>query len=250
MYHHCVLCVGSNNTVAGIAPKPVYGLLEEDDEDNTHGEIVPRRRPVVEYAKSYVMTTRFSTETWKQHREFMDMGLAGRGVHACYCSPMGISTQIVDVCVASSASESVSVSAVATVDSSVNASSNINSIKLLVLEMHNDLNRIMGIGAVFARSHYHRYAMYSDNKYNVCAFMGPYRIDRTEMTPEEEAVLVMLDALCFRGKRHMKRLRGLTLFPEELCGHVRESHGVDLRAEIQSMFRRRFAVSKSHNDNK
>ena len=242
MYHHCVLCVGPKNTVAGVAPKPVYGLLEEDDADNTHGEVVPRRRPVVEYAKSYVMTTRFSTETWKQHREFMDMGSAGRGVHACYCSPMGISTQIVDV--ASSVASSASVA------SSTSASSNIHTTKLLVLEMHNDLNRIMGIGAVFARSHYHRYAMYSDNKYNVCAFMGPYRIDRTEMTPEEEVVLVMLDALCFRGKRHMKRLRGLTLFPDELCGHVRESHGVDLRAEIQSMFRRRFAVTKSHNDNK
>ena len=110
--------------------------------------------------------------------------------------------------------------------------------------MHNDLNKIMGIGAVFPRSHYRKYDMYSDDKYNVCAFVGPYRIDRADMNAEEEAVLVMLDALCFRGKRHLKRLRGLTLFPADILSHCRESHEIDFRATIQAMFRRRFTAGK------
>jgi hypothetical protein len=237
---HCVLCVPKRQ--AEIVPEvPLLGSNPHDVVEEGIPELVSivtvpnvvvahRRRPTVEYAKSYLMTTRFNTETWKQHREFMDMGSAGKGVHACYCSPMGISSHIVDAaCSASPGPIS-------------GPNSNVNGIKLLVLEMHNDLNTIMGIGAVFARSHYRRYSMYVDDKYNVCAFVGPYRIARTEMTEKEEIMMVMLDTLCFRGKRHMKRLRGLTLFPDELCVHVREHHRMDLRAEIQSMFRRRFST--------
>jgi hypothetical protein len=178
----------------------------------------PRRHHSVEPTKSYIMTTRFNTDTWNQHRRFMDAGSAGAGISACYCSPMSISSQIL----------------------SVTANT---SVKLLVLEMHNDQNKIMGIGAVFSRSHYRRYTMYSDDKYNVCAFVGPYRIDRADMTADEEVLMLALDAWCFRGKRHMKRLRGLTLFSPDLMAHARESHDIDIRSSIQCMFRRRFTTS-------
>ena len=223
MCDHCVLCVLKTATTAAVA------LPSDDDKDASEKRLPrrQRRRPVVEPATSYVMTTRFNEETWKQHRAFMET--IAPSIQACYCSPMGISSHIE----VAKLPETVAKPTLAPTNT-----------KLFVLEMHNGLNKIMGIGAVFSRSHYRRYAMYSDDKYNVCAFVGPYRIDRDDMNAEEEAVLVMLDALCFRGKRHLKRLRGLTLFPADVLGHCRESHEIDFRASIQAMFRRRFTTGR------
>lgn len=225
MCDSCVLCVRNTAIPAAAIPAADAVALSSssDDDDGVSEKKLPRRwrrRPVVEPATSYVMTTRFNEETWNQHRAFMDK--ITPSIRACYCSPMGISSHI-----------EVAKPTLAPTNT-----------KLFVLEMHNGLNKIMGIGAVFSRSHYRKYAMYSDDKYNVCAFVGPYRIDRADMNAEEEAVLVMLDALCFRGKRHLKRLRGLTLFPADVLGHCRESHDIDFRASIQTMFRRRFSAGK------
>ena len=241
MCDRCVLCVP--NTTAAVA-------LSSDD--NNDGVSIlqkrRRRRPVVEPATSYVMTTRFNEETWNQHRAFMEK--ITPSIQACYCSPMGISSHIEVAKLPETVAKLPETVAklpetVAKLPETVAKPTLApTNIKLFVLEMHNGLNKIMGIGAVFARSHYRKYAMYSDDKYNVCAFVGPYRIDRADMNAEEEAVLVMLDALCFRGKRHLKRLRGLTLFPADVLGHCRESHEIDFRASIQAMFRRRFTTGR------
>ena len=226
----CVLCTP-------VVGKPVVGVdgIEEEKVDTV------RCRVSVEYATSYLMTTRFNTETWNQHRQFMDTGAAGKGIRACYCSPIGIASNIIEICKKVSGSDpSKGTGSGSSTETESGSGTSNASIKLFVLEMHNDRNTIMGVGAVFSKSHYRRYSMYTDDKYNVCAFVGPCRIDRTEMTPEEESVMVMLDALCFRGKQHMKRLRGVTLFPLALMEHVREIHGIDLRSTIQTMFRHRF----------
>jgi hypothetical protein len=37
-------------------------------------------------------------------------------------------------------------------------------------------------------------------------------VDRADMTEAEERVVKVLDVLCFTGKRHQKRIRGLSLF--------------------------------------
>jgi hypothetical protein len=54
------------------------------------------------------------------------------------------------------------------------------------------------------------------------------------MTEAEERVVKVLDVLCFTGKRHQKRIRGLSLFPKMMldkCGKV-----IDIMERINAMF--------------
>lgn len=108
---------------------------------------------------------------------------------------------------------------------------------LFVLEMNNEQNRIMGIGLVKNKPIYNKYHVYSDPKYNYFAYIGKYRIDRTNMTNEEERIMKVFDILCFKGARHMKRLVGLKAFPIDMLYNCRTI--LDLVEFITTMFKTR-----------
>ena len=81
---------------------------------------------------------------------------------------------------------------------------------VLVLEMNNTDNRIEGVGLVrnvLARTH-HR--VYSDPNYNRYAYVGHYRVDRSDWLRLDPPLLTALETLCFRGKGHFKRGAGIT----------------------------------------
>ena len=108
---------------------------------------------------------------------------------------------------------------------------------MFVLEMNNEENRIMGVGMVRNRAIVKKYRVYSNENYNRYAYLGRNRIDRGEMTAEEERIMKVFDILCFTGARHMKRLQGIKAFPVDML--YRCSKILDLVEFIVQMFKTR-----------
>jgi hypothetical protein len=98
-----------------------------------------------------------------------------------------------------------------------------SKLDIYVLEMNNEENKIMGIGIIRNEPIYNKYNIHIEAKYNVFSYLGKRRIDREEFTEEEEIIMTVFDKLCFKGKRHMKRLNGIKSFPIDMlynCKHV------------------------------
>ena len=91
--------------------------------------------------------------------------------------------------------------------------------KIMVLEMHNERNEIMGVGLLAGTEEAHRSdaaALYYKKRlpYFAChVYRGIRRIDRSEMCADDLAVVEILEDLLFRGKRHSKLLAGITELP-------------------------------------
>jgi len=118
---------------------------------------------------------------------------------------------------------------------------------LFVLEMNNDENRIMGIGMVRNHAIIKKYRVYTEENYNRYTYLGKTRIDRSEMTEEEECIMRVFDNLCFTGARHMKRLQGIKAFPMDMlykCSKI-----MDLLDFIAKMFKRRLGNNSSTDEN-
>lgn len=80
--------------------------------------------------------------------------------------------------------------------------------RVYVIEMNNSQNQILGIGLVRNCPIAQKYRVYSNEDYNRYVFLGKYRLDRSQIT--DETLLKKLEAFCFHGKGHQKRLRGIT----------------------------------------
>lgn len=106
---------------------------------------------------------------------------------------------------------------------------------LFVLEMNNDENKIMGVGMIRNHPTCGKYKIYSNGNYNRYVYMGKYRIDRKDMTIEQENVMKAFDILCFTGNKHMKRGQGLKMFPLEIL--FRCSTVIDLVNFMCDMFK-------------
>lgn len=111
---------------------------------------------------------------------------------------------------------------------------------LFVLEMNNEINKIIGIGMIntgnFCDPLYNdpKYKLYENLKFNTFVYIGNRRIDRTDMTETEERIMCVMDVLCFTGKRHQKRIRGLSLFPKNMLDNCNKI--INLIDSIDNMF--------------
>jgi hypothetical protein len=110
---------------------------------------------------------------------------------------------------------------------------------MFVLEMNNDKNEILGVGMVMNRPKINKHLVYGHGNYNRYNFIGNYRIDRKEMTLEEEDIMRVFEILCFTGNRHMKRGQGLTMFPVEMLYKCHRK--VDLISFVSGMFKNRYS---------
>jgi len=154
--------------------------------------------------KSHIATTRFNDKTWNENKKY----LTHHPTMGCiYGTCEQISTQIKQ--------EGV----------------------LFVLEMNNEQNKIMGIGMVRNRPIIRKHKIYSNNEYNRYAYIGRHRIDRSEMNEEEEVIMQVFDILCFKGARHLKRLRGIKTFPIDMLYRCKKV--MDLVDFIKNMFIKR-----------
>ena len=170
-------------------------------------QTLTQRRLISDYKQNlrhFLLTSRFNNQTWSENSRYRD---THKQIKCIYCSPDPISRDI-------------PVDAVA-----------------FVLEMNNDTNIIMGIGMISNHSQINRYRVYKEGNYNRYNYVGKGRIDRTQMTADEERIMKVFDILCFTGNTHMKRGQGLKLFPVDML--YRCSVKLDLVEFVSEMFKNR-----------
>lgn len=129
----------------------------------------------------YLATTRFNTQTWEENKEWRRKNEWSGCV---YGSPVQIADHYIP------------------------------QTQMFVLEMHNDENKIQGIGLIknaIVIGKYHN--IYSDGNYNRYTYKSKYRIDRKQLNHEEKAILRVLDILVFKGYQHLKRGQGIKVVP-------------------------------------
>jgi hypothetical protein len=103
--------------------------------------------------------------------------------------------------------------------------------------MDNDNNKILGIGMVRNKPSIKKHCVYENGNYNRNVYVGNMRIDRVDMTEEEDTIMRVFDILCFTGNRHMKRGQGLKSFPTDIL--YRCSKKIDLVSFVTDMFKQR-----------
>jgi hypothetical protein len=129
----------------------------------------------------YLATTRFTNATWDENCAYRAKLPADTSVKCIYLSQFAMDARIP------------------------------KKANILVVEMNNETNRILGLGWIQNLPISQKYRVYSKEEYNRYAFVGKYRLDRTEITDRE--LLAKLEQYCFYGKGHQKRLRGITRIP-------------------------------------
>lgn len=156
------------------------------------------------YFRHFLLTSRFNNHTWSENAHFRQT----HSQYGCvYCAPDPVSA-------------SIPVDAI-----------------MFILEMNNDMNKIMGIGMVRNHPFINKWIVYDNQNYNRYMFSGKTRIDRSEMSAEEERIFTVFDILCFTGNKHMKRGQGLKAFPADML--YRCMSRLDLLEFIVDMFKRR-----------
>jgi len=172
---------------------------------NNTKENTPRQETANTF-KKYIATTRFNNETWKENQEFIKKHnqTAKKPIECIY--PV----------------------------SHINQQFPQNTV-FYVLEMNNEMDKIMGIGLVKNIPIYNKYNVYKNAKYNEYAYVGFHRIDRKDMNILEETIMRVFDYYCFKGKTHLKRLKGIKIFPQKILD---KCHSImDLLDFITNMYK-------------
>lgn len=106
---------------------------------------------------------------------------------------------------------------------------------LLVVEMNNEINKIMGIGLI-RNILCDQQDIYHDTNYNRFTYMGKYRITREQMEEHDKHIVEIFDLILFKGYTHIKRHSGITIIPPALlsCDRV---ENIDLTKKVKSMFK-------------
>ena len=96
---------------------------------------------------------------------------------------------------------------------------------LFVLEMHNDENKIKGIGLI-QNSVLHlkeRTKIYTHQNYNRYSYKLISRISRENLAEFDENIIKFFDIMCFGGSTHLKRGKGIQKIPDNIeknCKHI------------------------------
>ena len=110
---------------------------------------------------------------------------------------------------------------------------------MIILEMHNDKNKIMGIGLVRNAIVINKYyKIYSEGNYNRYTYMSKYRIDQKSFTEKEKKVINKMEILLFTGSTHLKRGQGITEVPEWMLKQF-----VKINKIFKTMFMDRFSIN-------
>ena len=106
--------------------------------------------------------------------------------------------------------------------------------KMFVLEMHNDKNKIQGIGLIKNKIEIGKYhKIYDEGNYNRYTYKGVQRISRNELNKQQKKIIRILDILVFKGSRHLKRGQGVKVVPEWISNN---SH-IDFVHLIREIFK-------------
>ena len=120
--------------------------------------------------------------------------------------------------------------------------------KLFIIEMNNEINRVMGIGYIKNNHCTKRiYEDEDDTTYNGNTYRGLCHIVR-----DEQILFQVLDRLCFYGTTHLKRSNGITRFPVIWQYRLREKGeelSFDIVSKIQHMFKKKIQESNQGKEN-
>lgn len=87
-------------------------------------------------------------------------------------------------------------------------------IPIYVIEMNNDMNKIMGIGKILNKVHTDKkYKIYEDKNYNRFTYKGKKRIDKNNIV---SPLLEKIESRLFTTKSHLKRGQGITQVPPDI----------------------------------
>lgn len=170
---------------------------------------VLEKKQINEYKKQqqrYLLTSRFNNNTYRENEKYRERNREKK-IGCIYCSPDPISQAI--------PLESI----------------------MYILEMNNDLNKIIGVGMVRNKPVSNKHRVYDNGNYNRYVYIGNNRIGRDEMSEEEELIMQVFDILCFTGNKHMKRGQGLKSFPIEMLYRCKQR--LDIVEFIGKMFKKR-----------
>jgi hypothetical protein len=152
-----------------------------------------------------LMTTRFNSQTWQERQRWLD---ANQWPGAVYGTPVRLRDEI--------------------------------SGMLIVLEMHNDENKVKAIGLVKAQAlpTDKAHQIYTDRNYNRYIYKSMYRLilDQIELLPMEKKIIAIFNQLLFKGACHLKRAQGITVVPNWIM-HTKQ---VDFLKEIKALLARHF----------
>ena len=170
--------------------------------------IGPLRPMATQLPAINLLTSRFNNDTWSEN----EMYRTHRNIEGCiYGAPLQVSHKIP---LASNA---------------------------YVIEMNNETNRIEGIGYIRVYPSFsERKNVYENKNYNRYVYSGRYRLDREILVRHNEDLVTTIETLLFKGKTHMKRGSGLTSMPKKLLKDKRCPPTVNIRRDIQSIFRTQF----------
>jgi hypothetical protein len=88
---------------------------------------------------------------------------------------------------------------------------------MVVLEMHNDENKVKAIGLVKAQAWPtdKTHQIYADRNYNRYIYKSKYRLvlDQIDLLPMEKKIIAIFNELLFKGACHLKRAQGITAVP-------------------------------------
>lgn len=157
--------------------------------------------------KNYIVTTRFNNKTFQENACYRRKSDKYKCI---YCAPEPITQKI--------PYDSV----------------------LFVIEMNNELNKIMGVGLVRNHPRVNKFSIYENKGYCRYTYVGSTRIDRTDMDEDEEEIMELLDLFCFKGNKHMKRGQGIRSFPVEILFELQHEDSIDIHKLISEMFKKRF----------
>jgi hypothetical protein len=171
-------------------------------------QILKQRLKFVEDEMKYTLvTTRFNEDTYQENKNFREKNKEKVG---CIYGIPGLNNKL-------------------SIDKPV-----------YVLEMNNTQNKIMGIGCIHNKPVQKPIFIYKTGNYNRFVFIGKYRIDRSEMTEQEEQVIQLLDHFCFKGSGHLKRGQGFIIFPTKIIYKCEYFVHFNMLNLISEMFNKRF----------
>ena len=89
---------------------------------------------------------------------------------------------------------------------------------MIVLEMHNDENKIKAIGLIKPKAipTDKAHQIYTDRNYNRYIYKSKYRLvlNQIELLPIEKKIIAIMNELLFKGACHLKRSQGITVMPD------------------------------------
>lgn len=159
-----------------------------------------------------LMTTRYNNLTWTERERWLEInGWTG----AIYCTPIRVQPGKGET--------------------------------LIVLEMHNDENKIKAISILhnrafeFDNKYDKLHRVYTDRNVNRYIYKSKYRLvfDKITLTPREKIVIAILDQLLFKGAGHSKRAHGITAVPK----WIMQNRCMDFLVEFKGLLKRYFKKS-------